>query len=102
VLGAVIASWPALALVGSYELMMALVRGRAAPGPDTVPEPPGGLNGQGEAAAVLFAADLAEGKVPGVRRIRQGLNVGQPRAQEIRTYLARLAASNGHRAGDAP
>lgn len=32
-LGAVVAAWPALALVGSYELLMALVRGQAAAQP---------------------------------------------------------------------
>lgn len=32
-LGAAIASWPALALVGSYELLMALIRGQVSPAP---------------------------------------------------------------------
>jgi hypothetical protein len=96
-LGAAVAAWPALALVGSYELLMALVRGRAAPGPGTpVPEPPAGLNGHGHQAAELFADDLAAGEVPGIRRIRKELKVGQPRAQEVRAYLSGLAGSNGH------
>lgn len=98
VLGAVIASWPALALVGSYELLMALVRGQAAPVPDTVPGPPAGLNGHGEAAAELFAGDLAAGNVPGVRRIRKALKVGQPKAQQVREYLAGVVTASGHEA----
>lgn len=41
VLGAVVAAWPALALVGSYELLMWLVRrGTAAPGPEPAPAAP--------------------------------------------------------------
>jgi hypothetical protein len=54
------------------------------------------LNGHGEAAAELFAGDLAAGKVPGVRRIRKELRVGQPRAQQVREYLAGVVTANGH------
>ncbi|WP_433465816.1 DUF2637 domain-containing protein [Spirillospora sp. CA-128828] len=42
-------------------------------------------------ARETFAGDLDEGRVPGVRPIRKALNCGQPRAQEIRAYLAVLA-----------
>jgi hypothetical protein len=49
------------------------------------------LNGHGTAAAELFADDLAAGKVPGIRRIRREMQVGQPRAQEVREYLTALA-----------
>jgi hypothetical protein len=59
-----------------------------------VPEVPSALNGHAEKAAEIFREDLAAGKVPGVRRIRAGLGVGQPRAQEVREYLSGLA--NGH------
>jgi len=70
-----------------------------------IPEPPAALNGHGHQAAELFAEDLARGEVPGIRRIRKQMHVGQPRAQQVREYLARLAGSNGHRTGgdrDAP
>jgi hypothetical protein len=30
-------------------------------------------------------------EVPGIRRIRREMHVGQPRAPEVRTYLAELA-----------
>jgi hypothetical protein len=59
-----------------------------------VPEPPAALNGHGHAAAELFADDLSSGTVPGIRRIRKELKVGQPRAQQIRGHLTDLA--NGH------
>ena len=50
-------------------------------------------------------AGLAAGEVPGIRRVRKQMHVGQPKAQQVREYLAGLAGSNGHRAGgdqDAP
>jgi hypothetical protein len=99
-LGAVVAAWPALALVGSYELLMLIIRGSvstASGGPSTVPGPPAELNGHGREAAERFAADLARGEVPGVRRIRREMHLGQPRAQQVRAHLEALASTNGHR-----
>jgi hypothetical protein len=99
-IGALVAAWPAPALVISYELLMLVIRSAAAPAPGepgTVPVPPAGLNGYGREAAELFASELARGEVPGVRRIRREMHLGQPRAQQVREYLAgELAASNGH------
>ena len=46
-----------------------------------------GLNGQAHEAAELFAADLAEGNVPGIRAIRSGLHIGQDKAQQVQAYL---------------
>ncbi len=73
-----------------------------APAPETtteaevpVPAPPAALNGHGHAATELFAADLARGEVPGIRRIRKELKVGQPRAQQVRKYLGELASRAG-------
>lgn len=43
-------------------------------------------------AAREFADDITAGRVPGIRAIRQQLRVGQPRAQQVRAYLASLAA----------
>ena len=89
--GAIVAAWPALALVGSYELLMLIIRSGAVPG---VPAVPGdgfaGLNGHREAAAGLFAADIEAGRVPGLRAIRSGLHVGQDRAQQVQAYLRTL------------
>jgi hypothetical protein len=105
--GALLSGWPAVAFVVAAETAITMTRQRpAVPEADIpLPEPPAALNGHGHAAAELFADDLARGEVPGVRRIRRELKVGQPRAQQVREYLSALAGSNGHRAGgdqDAP
>ena len=74
---------------------------RPAPAADTpVPEPPAELNGHGHTAAELFSAELARGQVPGIRRIRKEMKVGQPRAQQVRGYLAALAGSGPTSKGD--
>jgi hypothetical protein len=99
--GALVASWPAPALVISYELLMIVLRtsvraAATAPAADTaVPGPPAERNGHAQAAAERYAADLAKGEVPGVRRIRRDLKVGQPRAQQVRAYLAALVPGGG-------
>jgi Protein of unknown function (DUF2637) len=111
VLGGFVGALPAVALVLSYELLMIIVRKsahavtgpaapvtapvrkRRAPAPAPVPEPPASLNGHGHAAAELFAADVAVGRVPGLRRIRAEMRVGQPRAQAVQAYLTELAGS---------
>jgi hypothetical protein len=100
--GALVAGWPAVALVLSYELLMIIVRRSArlaAPRPATapvpVPEPRAELNGHVHRAAEVFAEELARGEVPGIRRIRSALNVGQPKAQQVRGYLEQVASSYG-------
>ena len=88
--GAIVAAWPALALVGSYELLMLIIRS-GVPGSVPVPDTDwSGLNGHRQAAAELFAADIEAGQVPGIRRIRAGLHVGQPTAQQVQAYLRTL------------
>jgi hypothetical protein len=89
-LGAVISAWPAVAFIGSAEMALGMIRSSVAvPGPDApAPEPPADLNGTGHAALELFAADLAAGEVPSVRRVRREMHVGQPRAQEVHAFLA--------------
>jgi Protein of unknown function (DUF2637) len=89
--GAAVAAWPAVALVGSYELLMMVIRGSQVPA--------GGTPGTGhdtdplqERAAELFAGQLAADRVPSVRAIRAELHVGQARAQRLRDYLAAGAA----------
>jgi hypothetical protein len=95
--GVAVAAWPAVALVLAYESLMLIVRRSAWPAPKAdapVPEPPPELNGRGHEAVELFSADLAAGKVPGVRRIRREMRVGQPRAQQVREYLAALSGAS--------
>lgn len=112
--GAIVAAWPALALVGSYELLMLMVRnmGRvSAVVPDLVPEPrPDADPGPTRIALVVprpsdtrdelevqaeteFADELAAGRTPTIREIRSRLRVGQPRAQQVRAYLSSLLAT---------
>jgi len=81
----------AVALVGSYELLMMVIRGsqvppRAAPGTGLEADP------LQERAAELFAGQLAADRVPSVRAIRAQLHVGQPWAQRLRDHLATGAA----------
>jgi hypothetical protein len=85
--GAIVAAWPAPALVISYELLMLVIRTSAAPVPGGVPDGFASLNGHAEAAAELFAAELEAGRVPGIRAIRSGLQVGQDKAQQVQAYL---------------
>jgi hypothetical protein len=91
--GAVVAAWPAVALVGSYELLMVIIRsGRLPAGAAAGPEASGAA-GDGRLrvrAAEEFAGEVATGRVPSVRMIRARLHVGQPRAQRVRAYLAAL------------
>jgi hypothetical protein len=96
-LGAAVAAWPAAALVGSYELLMVIIRSAQIPAPAA-------SNAQLVTdllrlqAAHLFADcqsgatsdDLAADQVPSIRDIRGRLHIGQPRAQRVRAYLAPL------------
>jgi hypothetical protein len=94
--GAVVAAWPAVALVGSYELLMVIIRGAQTPtvarclhDVASVADP------LGEEAAVVFAAELAADRVPSIRAIRAALRVGQPRAQRLREYLVAAVDARG-------
>jgi hypothetical protein len=89
--GAIVAAWPAVALVGSYELLMTIVRSSARV-PDPVPatEPVPETDPLEVQAADAFAADVSAGHLPTVRAIRMRLRVGQPRAQRLQTYLSTL------------
>jgi hypothetical protein len=93
--GAAVAAWPAVALVGSYELFMTIIRGARQPdggvsGALHVPEAVSGADPLRVQAGEVFAADVAAGRVPSIRAIRSRLRVGQPRAQQVRAYLATL------------
>lgn len=95
-IGAAVGAWPAVALVGSYELLMMVIRGEQMPAvtpsaydDDLAADP------LGERAAIVFAADLAADRVPSIRAIRAALHVGRPRAQRLRGYLANAAETHG-------
>jgi hypothetical protein len=94
--GTAVAAWPAIALVGSYELFMTIIRGARQPtvgvtAAEHVPEAVSGTDPLRVQAAEVFAGDMAAGCVPSIRAIRSRLRVGQPRAQQVRAYLAALA-----------
>jgi hypothetical protein len=88
-IGATVAAWPAVALVGSDELLMMVIRSSQVPVQDTS-ETGHGVDPLPEHAAELFADDLEADRVLSVRAIRARLHVGQPRAQRVRAYLAVL------------
>src|SRR5215813_13614511 len=62
-IGAAVAAWPAVALVGSYELLMMTVRGIQQPAGDVTPEtvkaPAGAREALQAQAAEEFADDVA-------------------------------------------
>jgi hypothetical protein len=82
--GAVVAAWPAVALVGSYELLMMIIRSAQASGTGTalhgVPERMQDTDPLQAQAALAFEVELTAGRVPSVRSIRARLHVGQPRS----------------------
>ena len=98
--GAAVGAWPAVALVGSYELLMMITRGAQ------VSEVSAGVSVAADAsdvsplvdplqarAAEEFAGEVAAGRLPSIRTIRARLHLGQPRAQQVKAYLAMLVAS---------
>jgi hypothetical protein len=92
-IGAAVAAWPAVALVGSYELLMMVIRGSRVPA-SGAPETENDADPLQDQAAELFAGDLAATGFPRCA-IRAQLHVGQPRAQLLRDYLASGWASRG-------
>ncbi len=127
--GAIVAAWPAPALVISYELLMVIIRGPAVPeirhavadlavpeigngladltapgevqdvpevqpAPEPVPDGVAALNGHAADAARIFAAEVAAGQSPSIRRIRSALHVGQDRAISLQAYLTTLPTAD--------
>jgi hypothetical protein len=68
--------WPAVALVGSYELLMTVIRSSQT-APDGASRSEGILDPLQEQAVAVFAGLLAADRIPS---IRAQLHVGQPRA----------------------
>jgi hypothetical protein len=88
--GAAVAAWPAVALVGSYELLMMVIR-NAQVLADGMPDSDRDTDPLQEGAAEVFAEQLAADQVPSIRAICAQLHVGQPRAQRLQEYLAARA-----------
>jgi hypothetical protein len=92
-IGSAAGAWPAVALVGSYELLMVIIRAGQSQGTaPAVPEPELTADPLQTRAAEEFADHIAAGAVPSVRliraRLRARLHVGQSRAQRMRAHLA--------------
>jgi hypothetical protein len=93
--GSAVAAWPAVALVGSYELLMIIIRG-AQSEPSAVAAVAGtseavpGINPLHARAAQEFAKEVAAGRKPSIRAIRARLHVGQPRAPQVQAHLGAL------------
>ncbi len=93
--GELLSGWPAVAFVGSVEMVLVMVR-RARTAPEPAALHPAVLsNGHsvpegGREAAERFAAELAAGDVPSVRAIRREI-LGTPPAQQVQSYLSALA-----------
>lgn len=93
-IGAAVAAWPAVALIGSYELLMMVIRSSQIPGDRTLVSRPA-ADPLSERAAEVFADQLAGDRVPSIRTIRARLHVGQMRAQRLRDDLAARAGTDG-------
>jgi hypothetical protein len=93
-LGAAVGAWPAVALVGSYELLMMIIRGAHSDSAisavadtfDTMSH----IDPLHARAVEEFADEVAAGLTPSIRTIRARLHVGQPRAQQIQAHLGTL------------
>ena len=88
--GAAVAAWPAVALIGSYELLMMIIR--SAQVLEDAPIVPGlpDMDPLQAQAAEVFADYLAADRIPSVGAIRAQFHVGQSRAQRVRACLASM------------
>jgi hypothetical protein len=89
--GALVAAWPALAAVGSYELLMLVVRGTAVPAvtTDVLPLPP-------ELARAALERSIAAGQPPSQGELTRWFGMSRSRAAGIAREVT--AAANGHAA----
>ena len=89
--GIVISGWPPVALIAAVEVLARMIRPLPAPAPPALHLAPF-ANGHavpegGKEAAERFAAELAAGNVPSLRRVQREMHLGQPRARGVRSYL---------------
>ena len=106
--GATRAPWPVVVLVSCMPVVtlgfgsaLTHLLGMPAAAPAGVQAAPAALaNGHtapegGREAAERFAAELARGDLPSIRRVRREMHLGQPRARQVRSYLSALTAAAG-------
>jgi Protein of unknown function (DUF2637) len=97
-LGALVSAWPAVAFTGSAEMALGMAR-LARRAPEAVPAAPGAAPAEAATAAAEFTADLAAGKLPGIRAIRGRLHVGQDKATQVQAYLRTRLAGTAYPGG---
>jgi hypothetical protein len=93
--GAAVGAWPAVALVGSYELLMMIVRSAQSESAELSPVADASsavacIDPLHTRAAEEFASEIVAGCKPSIRAIRARLHVGQPRAQQLQAHLSTL------------
>jgi hypothetical protein len=98
--GVILSGWPPVALMAAIEVLARMIRPSPVPVPEAL-QPAALANGHGapeggKEAAEKYATELTAGELPSVRRVQREMHVGQPKAQQMRSYLGALAASNGH------
>jgi hypothetical protein len=120
-LAAIVSAWPGISFVGAAELLPRSRRQAPAeipaavpaavpmpelPGTAELPDTSAGIPEletipatdttpvpAGSDAARVFAAEVAAGKVPGIREIRRRMRCGQPAAYTVQAQLRELAAA---------
>ena len=97
--GAAVAAWPALSLVGSYELLMMIIRaaGRGGPprangGSDRADSEPPTLAGY-DAAVAAYRASVATGRAMSARQLAARHDISRRQAGQIVSAVAREADS---------
>jgi hypothetical protein len=80
-LGAAVATWPALALVGSYELLMVMIRGQAAPQPTSTAAP--APDDTTETARSAYRASVIAGAPLSQRALARRFGLSRRRAAGI-------------------
>ena len=97
-LAATVAAWPALAFTVASFMLERWLAGQVTAVPAAVPgvpEPGTGSTGTRTRRPSCSPPTSPAGKVPGIRRIRSGLHVGQPRAEQVQAYLKTLSEASG-------
>lgn len=95
--GAAVAAWPAVSLVGSYELLMMIIRGagqgmpqRASGGPDRVNSEPPAVSGY-DAALASHRTSVAAGQSVSARKLAARHGISRRQAAHIVSAVAREA-----------
>lgn len=96
-LGALISAWPAVAFIGSAEMLIALIRGPKAADGGQVPGPewsaaPGSAE---EAAAMAYTASVRGGNPLSQRALTERFGVTRTQARQVMTGVAVSANGNG-------